>query len=128
MKKKVFILSIQLLSLHFAGPLSPQPNMTSIDAGSKEGSCALGDVVYLPGDEFPGSGPCERCRCARGGVRCARTRCEPRPGCKALHRPDHCCPTYQCGTYLPLYGTRSAIGGYFFFHFRLGPHILGREV
>ncbi|KAH9643406.1 hypothetical protein HF086_016695 [Spodoptera exigua] len=64
------------------------------------GSCALGDVVYMPGDEFPGSDPCESCKCAGGDVQCARQRCEPRPGCKALHRPDHCCPTYQCGQYI----------------------------
>ncbi|KAJ0180212.1 hypothetical protein K1T71_003616 [Dendrolimus kikuchii] len=76
-----------------AGPL---PNMTALDMGLKEGSCALGDVVYLPGDEFPGSSPCEKCSCANGGVQCTKQQCEPRPGCKALHRPDHCCPTYQC--------------------------------
>ncbi|KOB65040.1 Kielin/chordin-like protein [Operophtera brumata] len=50
----------------------------------------------MPGDEFPGSSPCERCQCSQGSVHCAQQRCEPRPGCKALHRPDHCCPTYQC--------------------------------
>ncbi|XP_023947515.2 papilin [Bicyclus anynana] len=71
-------------------------NITSADLGLKEGSCALGDVVYMPGDEFPGPSPCERCSCARGDVLCARERCEPRPGCKAVHRPDLCCPTYQC--------------------------------
>ncbi|XP_045785551.1 probable GPI-anchored adhesin-like protein PGA55 [Maniola jurtina] len=76
---------------------SPLPaNITSADLGLKEGSCALGDVVYMPGDEFPGSGPCEKCSCAHGEVQCAKQRCEPRPGCKAVHRPDHCCPTYQC--------------------------------
>ncbi|CAG9783499.1 unnamed protein product [Diatraea saccharalis] len=50
----------------------------------------------MGGDEFPGSGPCERCSCIAGDVKCSRQRCEPRPGCKALHRPDQCCPTYQC--------------------------------
>nr|XP_021194855.2 mucin-5AC [Helicoverpa armigera] len=90
-----------LATLHFvafcrAGPLGPLPNVTSADVGLKEGSCALGDVVYMAGDELPGTGPCERCRCDAGDVRCERQRCEPRPGCKALHRPDHCCPTYQC--------------------------------
>ncbi|XP_034840074.1 uncharacterized protein [Maniola hyperantus] len=76
---------------------SPLPaNITSVDLGLKEGSCALGDVVYMPGDEFPGSSPCEKCSCAHGDVQCAKQRCEPRPGCKAVHRPDHCCPTYQC--------------------------------
>ncbi|XP_026329591.1 mucin-17 isoform X2 [Hyposmocoma kahamanoa] len=92
----LLLAATQLLAFAHAGPLGPLPNVTSADVGLKEGSCALGDVVYMSGDEFPGSGPCERCRCAHGGVQCARTRCEPRPGCKALHRPDHCCPTYQC--------------------------------
>ncbi|XP_049867120.1 uncharacterized protein LOC126367578 isoform X2 [Pectinophora gossypiella] len=79
-----------------AGPLGPLPNVTSADFGLKEGGCTVGDVVYGPGEEFPGAAACERCRCAGGAVSCARARCEPRPGCKALHRPDHCCPTYQC--------------------------------
>ncbi|KAJ8723036.1 hypothetical protein PYW07_004216 [Mythimna separata] len=90
------LLVLSVAALCRAGPLGPLPNVTSADVGLKEGSCALGDVVYMPGDEFPGSEPCERCTCARGDVQCARQRCEPRPGCKALHRPDHCCPTYQC--------------------------------
>ncbi|KAG6457265.1 mucin-5AC [Manduca sexta] len=79
-----------------AGPVGPLPNVTSVDMGLKEGSCALGDVVYLPGDDFPGTDPCEKCKCSNGGVQCEKQQCEPRPGCKALHRPDHCCPTYQC--------------------------------
>ncbi|CAH0718674.1 unnamed protein product, partial [Brenthis ino] len=87
------LLAVFFLSYCNAGPL---PNVTMVDLGLKEGSCALGDVVYMPGDEFPGAGPCERCTCSGGGVRCATQRCEPRPGCKAVHRPDHCCPTYQC--------------------------------
>ncbi|CAF4843019.1 unnamed protein product [Pieris macdunnoughi] len=84
------------ITLSDAGPVGPLPNVTSVDLGLKEGSCALGDVVYLPGDEFPGTNPCERCACTGGEVRCEKQRCEPRPGCKAVHRPDHCCPTYQC--------------------------------
>ncbi|XP_045445852.1 cell wall protein IFF5 [Melitaea cinxia] len=75
---------------------SPLPNVTSVDLGLKEGSCALGDVVYMPGDQLPGTSPCERCKCSDGVVECSKQTCEPRPGCKALHRPDHCCPTYQC--------------------------------
>ncbi|XP_022118631.2 uncharacterized protein LOC110995672 [Pieris rapae] len=84
------------ITLSDAGPVGPLPNVTSVDLGLKEGSCALGDVVYLTGDEFPGTNPCERCACTGGEVRCEKQRCEPRPGCKAVHRPDHCCPTYQC--------------------------------
>ncbi|CAH0604485.1 unnamed protein product [Chrysodeixis includens] len=90
------LLALTIAAQCRAGPLGPLPNVTSADVGLKEGSCALGDVVYMPGDEFPGSGPCERCTCSGGGVQCTRQTCEPRPGCKALHRPDHCCPTYQC--------------------------------
>ncbi|KAI5634486.1 von Willebrand factor C and EGF domain-containing protein isoform X1 [Phthorimaea operculella] len=92
----LLLVALGLLATSTAGPLGPLPNVTSADLGLKEGGCAVGDVVYLPGDEFPGANTCERCRCAGGAVSCARTRCEPRPGCKALHRPDHCCPTYQC--------------------------------
>ncbi|CAH2086974.1 unnamed protein product [Euphydryas editha] len=76
-----------------AGPL---PNVTSVDLGLREGSCALGDVVYMSGDQLPGKSPCERCKCSDGIVECTKQTCEQRPGCKALHRPDHCCPTYQC--------------------------------
>uniref|UniRef100_S4PJ60 Kielin/chordin-like protein n=1 Tax=Pararge aegeria TaxID=116150 RepID=S4PJ60_9NEOP len=90
--------SLLLLAFSFvicnAGPLPA--NITSADLGLKEGSCALGDVVYMPGDEFPGASACEKCSCSNGDVQCAKERCEPRPGCKAVHRPDHCCPTYQC--------------------------------
>ncbi|XP_060800341.1 uncharacterized protein LOC106139023 [Amyelois transitella] len=86
-----------LLAAALAGPLGPLPtNITSLELGIKEGSCSVGDVVYMPGDEFVGSSPCERCSCDGGAIHCAKQRCEPRPGCKALHRPDHCCPTYQC--------------------------------
>lgn len=87
---------LSLVALSNAGPLGPLPNVTSEDVGLKEGSCVLGDVVYMSGDTFTGATPCERCACAAGNVQCAQERCEPRPGCKALHRPDHCCPTYQC--------------------------------
>ncbi|XP_032514189.2 uncharacterized protein LOC116767799 isoform X1 [Danaus plexippus] len=81
------------LALSNAGPL---PNVTMVDIGLKQGSCAVGDVVYMSGDSFPGSSACERCACSAGEVSCEKQRCEPRPGCKAVHRPDHCCPTYQC--------------------------------
>ncbi|KAJ8725333.1 hypothetical protein PYW08_003516 [Mythimna loreyi] len=92
----LLLATLNFTALSRAGPLGPLPNVTSADIGLKEGSCALGDVVYMPGDELPSSEPCERCTCAHGDVQCVRQRCEPRPGCKALHRPDHCCPTYQC--------------------------------
>ncbi|KPJ12211.1 Kielin/chordin-like protein [Papilio machaon] len=88
--------ALYLASQCSAGPVGPLPNVTSLDLGLKEGGCAVGDVVYMPGDEFGGANACERCRCALGGVQCERQQCQPRPGCKALHRPDHCCPTYQC--------------------------------
>ncbi|XP_050344812.1 uncharacterized protein LOC126769895 [Nymphalis io] len=89
----ILILAAFYFSACIAGPL---PNVTIVDLGLKEGSCALGDVVYMSGDQFPGTSPCERCKCSAGYVDCTRQTCEPRPGCKALHRPDHCCPTYQC--------------------------------
>ncbi|XP_059061220.1 mucin-5AC [Achroia grisella] len=90
------LLACSFFAVCTAGPINPLTNVTRTESGLKEGSCAVGDVVYMPGDQFPGSTPCERCSCAAGAVQCERQRCEPRPGCKALHRPDHCCPTYQC--------------------------------
>ncbi|XP_028038857.1 mucin-5AC [Bombyx mandarina] len=93
----VLLAAFHLFTVCWGGPVGPLPNVTSVDLGLKEGSCALGDVVYLPGDEFPGSDPCEKCKCSDGGgVQCEKQQCESRPGCKAVHRPDHCCPTYQC--------------------------------
>lgn len=92
----LLLMAINFAAFTRAGPLGPMPNVTSSDLGMKEGSCALGDVVYMTGDEFPGAAPCERCSCTHAGVQCAPQVCESRPGCKALHRPDHCCPTYQC--------------------------------
>ncbi|CAG9095314.1 unnamed protein product [Plutella xylostella] len=85
---------LSLFGLCCASPI-PEANVTSSE-GLQEGSCALGDVVYMSGDSFPGADPCETCACAGGDVTCARETCAPRPGCKAVHRPDHCCPTYQC--------------------------------
>ncbi|XP_073944528.1 uncharacterized protein [Choristoneura fumiferana] len=95
-RSDLIVAILSLVALSNAGPLGPLPNVTSSDVGLKEGSCVVGDVVYMTGDTFLGTGPCERCACAAGGVTCAPERCQPRPGCKALHRPDHCCPTYQC--------------------------------
>ncbi|GBP32042.1 hypothetical protein EVAR_21076_1 [Eumeta japonica] len=64
---------------------------------SDDNTCTVGSVTYLAGATVPGDTACDNCTCsAEGRVRCARVHCEPRPGCKALHRPDHCCPTYQC--------------------------------
>ncbi|XP_050663500.1 uncharacterized protein LOC126964436 [Leptidea sinapis] len=91
-----FLLLSFIIGLCAAGPLGPLPNVTSVDLGLKENSCALGDVVYMSGDEFPGASACEKCKCSGGNVACEKQICEPRPGCKAVHRPDHCCPTYQC--------------------------------
>ncbi|XP_013182168.1 PREDICTED: uncharacterized protein LOC106128367 isoform X1 [Papilio xuthus] len=93
---RALLAALCLASQCSAGPVGPLPNVTSLDLGLKEGGCSVGDVVYMPGDEFGGTSACERCRCVRGGVQCERQQCQPRPGCKALHRPDHCCPTYQC--------------------------------
>lgn len=92
-RNMILTLAALFFSICDAGPL---PNVTSVDLGLTEGSCALGDVVYMPGDQLPGTSPCERCKCSDGVVECSKQTCEPRPGCKALHRPDHCCPTYQC--------------------------------
>ncbi|XP_041977116.1 putative GPI-anchored protein pfl2 [Aricia agestis] len=94
--QRILLVAALHLAICTAGPVGPLPNVTSSDLGLAEGSCSVGATTYAPGATVPGSGPCERCSCAGGEVRCARDRCDPRPGCKALHRPDQCCPTYQC--------------------------------
>lgn len=95
-----FHLMCLMIAHSVAGPVGPLPPALPTNATSlvtANGGCIVGDVLYTMEEEFPGASPCERCRCDDDGVvRCSRVKCEPRPGCKAIHRPDHCCPTYQC--------------------------------
>lgn len=59
--------------------------------------CIVGDVVYSLDEPVPAEQPCLRCRCQPPGVQCETTRCIKRPGCRTIHKPNQCCPDYQCG-------------------------------
>lgn len=59
--------------------------------------CIVGDVVYGIHEEIPSEQPCLKCKCQPPGVHCETTRCVKKPGCRAIHKPNQCCPDYQCG-------------------------------
>lgn len=59
--------------------------------------CIVGDVVYGVGETVPSEQPCLKCSCSPPDVRCETEICVTQPGCKAIHRPNKCCPDYQCG-------------------------------
>lgn len=61
--------------------------------------CIVGDVVYGIDEEIPSEQPCLKCKCQPPGVHCETTRCVKKPGCRAIHKPNQCCPDYQCGKY-----------------------------
>ncbi|KAF5291203.1 hypothetical protein FQA39_LY14445 [Lamprigera yunnana] len=58
--------------------------------------CIVGDVVYGAEEPVPADQPCLKCKCEPPGVQCETTRCIKKPGCKAIHKPNECCPEYQC--------------------------------
>ncbi|XP_076250788.1 uncharacterized protein LOC143190415 isoform X1 [Rhynchophorus ferrugineus] len=58
--------------------------------------CIVGDVVYGAEEPVPAEQPCLKCRCRPPGVQCETVQCAKKAGCKAIHRPNRCCPDYQC--------------------------------
>ncbi|XP_066253040.1 mucin-4 [Euwallacea similis] len=59
--------------------------------------CIVGDVVYGADETVPAEQPCLKCKCQPPGVvLCETVQCAKKPGCKAIHRPNRCCPDYQC--------------------------------
>ncbi|EFA09500.1 uncharacterized protein LOC662750 [Tribolium castaneum] len=58
--------------------------------------CFVGDVVYASGESVPADQPCLKCKCRPPGVHCETVRCAKKSGCKAVHRPNKCCPDYEC--------------------------------
>ncbi|XP_065155180.1 proteoglycan 4 [Atheta coriaria] len=58
--------------------------------------CVVGDLVYEADEAVPAEQPCLKCKCQPPGVHCETTRCEKKPGCRAIHKPNTCCPEYQC--------------------------------
>ncbi|KAJ8935849.1 hypothetical protein NQ318_009850 [Aromia moschata] len=67
----------------------------SVEQNSRK-ICIVGDVVYGMEEPVPAEQPCLKCRCQPPGVQCETLQCEKRPGCKAIHKPNKCCPDYQC--------------------------------
>nr|XP_022916094.1 uncharacterized protein LOC111425998 isoform X1 [Onthophagus taurus] len=66
--------------------------------GSQKQVCVVGDVVYTAEESVPSEQPCLKCKCQPPGVHCETTRCQKKPGCRAIHKPNECCPEYQCAS------------------------------
>ncbi|XP_074026358.1 uncharacterized protein isoform X2 [Leptinotarsa decemlineata] len=64
--------------------------------GNQAQVCIVGDVVYGMDETVPAEQPCLKCKCQPPGVQCETIQCVKRPGCKAIHKPNKCCPDYQC--------------------------------
>jgi hypothetical protein len=58
--------------------------------------CIVGDVVYAVDELVPAEQPCLKCKCQPPGVHCETIKCAKKSRCKAIHRPNKCCPDYQC--------------------------------
>ncbi|KAF2901986.1 hypothetical protein ILUMI_04196, partial [Ignelater luminosus] len=58
--------------------------------------CIVGDVVYGAEEPVPADQPCLKCKCQPPGVQCETTKCIKKPGCRAIHKSNKCCPEYQC--------------------------------
>lgn len=81
--------------------------------------CIVGDVVYGIGESVPSEQPCLKCTCSAPGVDCETMTCHQPPGCRAIHRPNKCCPDYQCGRYFGG-AWKGGIGGVFGDFYRPG--------
>ncbi|XP_067391076.1 LOW QUALITY PROTEIN: kielin/chordin-like protein [Emydura macquarii macquarii] len=57
-------------------------------------ACEYEGRPYRHGETFapPGSGPCVRCTCSAGHVRCQEELCPPAPCAQPVRDPQHCCP------------------------------------
>lgn len=65
--------------------------------------CVVGDMVYEAEQPVTADQPCLKCKCQPPGVHCETTRCLKKPGCRAIHKPNKCCPDYQCGKFVRLF-------------------------
>ncbi|CAH1154290.1 unnamed protein product [Phaedon cochleariae] len=72
------------------------PEVDSENEGNQAQVCIVGDVVYGTEEPVPAEQPCLKCKCQPPGVQCETIQCAKRPGCKAIHKPNKCCPDYQC--------------------------------
>ncbi|RZC40184.1 uncharacterized protein BDFB_008180 [Asbolus verrucosus] len=72
------------------------PEIEPENDGNQAQICVVGDVVYAIDELVPAEEPCLKCRCQPPGVQCETIKCIKKSGCKAIHRPNKCCPDYQC--------------------------------
>lgn len=72
------------------------PDIEPENEGNQAQVCIVGDVVYGAEEPVPAEQPCLKCHCRPPGVQCETVQCAKKPGCKAIHRPNRCCPDYQC--------------------------------
>jgi len=67
--------------------------------GLRNSICTYNGVEYLEGEEVFTQRRCSECKCRNGEIRCEKVVCPdnpPRDGCRAVTRPDKCCPDYVC--------------------------------
>ncbi|XP_018562267.1 mucin-3A isoform X2 [Anoplophora glabripennis] len=72
------------------------PEIEPENEGNQAQVCIVGDLVYGAEEAVPAEQPCLKCRCQPPGVQCETIQCVKKPGCKAIHKPNKCCPDYQC--------------------------------
>ncbi|KAJ8917623.1 hypothetical protein NQ315_000106 [Exocentrus adspersus] len=72
------------------------PEIEPENEGNQAQVCIVGDVVYGSDETVPAEQPCLKCRCQPPGVQCETIQCVKKPGCKAIHKSNKCCPDYQC--------------------------------
>ncbi|XP_045475459.1 uncharacterized protein LOC123681236 [Harmonia axyridis] len=95
--------SIALIIAVNAGPASRRierevyPEIEADGDVNQSQVCIVGDLVYGINEAVPSEQPCLKCKCQPPGVQCEALRCaNKKPGCKMVHRPNECCPDYQC--------------------------------
>ncbi|KAK9886124.1 hypothetical protein WA026_014910 [Henosepilachna vigintioctopunctata] len=86
-----------------AGPASRRlareiyPEVEQENDSSQSQVCVIGDVVYGWYETIPAELPCFKCRCEPPRALCQIMQCKRQKlGCKMVHRPNQCCPDYQC--------------------------------
>lgn len=104
----VAIFTLALLNSIHAGPtlqrtrreIYPEiePEKAQEVASQQPQVCVVGDLVYGADEPVPADQPCLKCKCQPPGVHCEATRCQKKPGCRAIHKPNTCCPDYQCAS------------------------------
>ncbi|KAG5892713.1 hypothetical protein JTB14_002838 [Gonioctena quinquepunctata] len=72
------------------------PAIETENEGNQVQVCIVGDVVYGMDETVPAEQPCLKCKCQPPGVQCETIQCVKRPGCRAIHKTNKCCPDYQC--------------------------------